>query len=206
MTEKLESDPLWVFLQGEILREIAHDLRGRAMALRGFAELQALAESDREAPGIRLPLSEVAELEALARDLETVNATLEPEEAELTSLSEEVERAVGVLKRLGDQRMARIAIDPPVGDPRAVRVPQTSLRCLIMVVMAGVGGGAKDRREGDVRVRVEEWEGGGRIVLRSSARGGEGLSPPRELLARTGTAWKLRSGENGLELELLISG
>ena len=207
MSPKLESDPLWVSLQADLLREICHDLRGRAMALRGFAELQNLAEPDAGSAGLRLPVSEVAKVEAVAKDLETVNGPARLEEPELLVLGPEVERAVRAVARLGDRRMTPVIVEPPVGDPSAVRVPPASFRRLVMVALVELGGAAREVADAEVRVRVESGEGEGevRVALRTSAAALGAPARPDLLVAWTGATWQWRADEDGSELQLAFS-
>jgi hypothetical protein len=206
MTQILESDPLWIALQAELLREIAHDLRGRSMALRGFAELQEMAGSRAKAQEVRLPPSEVTELETLVRDLEAVNVPSRPEVPELTSLVPEVARAVEVLRRLGGRRIATVLVEPPLGDPPAVRVPLSQLRRLIMVALAGVAGPVRTQAGCDVKVRVEKWEKGAQIVVHSSAAIVGVPEKPELLVSFTESTWQWRADESGAELQLSFFG
>ncbi len=205
MTGKLESDPLWVSLQTDLLREVAHDLRGRAMAMRGFAELQDLAGRG-GGEMLRLPLSEVERVESLAKDLETVNGAL-TEEAELISLDPEVRRAARALARLGEVWARQMEVEEVEGDPPAVRVPPTALRRLVMVATAGVGRGAGAKVGTSLRLRVEAGEGEVRVVVRGRASA-DFAEPerPEVLLARTGARWRWIPGEGEAELQLAFSG
>lgn len=206
MTHKLESDPLWVSLQADLLREVAHDLRGRAMAMRGFAELQDLAGLGGGGEMLRLPLPEVERVESLARDLETVNGPV-TEEAELISLDPEVRRAARALARLGEVWARQMEVEEVAGDPPAVRVPPTALRRLVMVATAGVGRGAGAKVGTSLRLRVEAGEGEVRVVVRGRASA-DFAEPerPEVLLTRTGARWRWIPGEGEAELQLAFSG
>lgn len=194
----------WHDLRNRLLRELCHDLNGRASALRGLAELQA------GYPSLGDPLAllqeEADRLEELALNLALLS---EPRDRgsdllELEPLVHRCSRAITVLEELAGGHLEVLSA---VGDPPPIRATATLVNRLLLVAMEQVLVAAGRAGVERPSAQVVGHDGGAevRFLLRHSPNSGgvgaEVLSRPWQVDGLE-VAWSWRSDASLGELRL----
>ncbi|TVR50655.1 MAG: sensor histidine kinase [Gemmatimonadales bacterium] len=178
--DRPSSDAHWLALKDRLLRELCHDLNGRASALRGLAELHLSRRTtapERSGPDTRMLLQEEADrLEELARNLDLLTARTDhpPELLDLQPILERAIQAVSLLEGVGGERVDLL---PPAGDPPPVRgVPAVLGRIILVAIEAFLS----FHGDGRARTTVQLGSGGRGAELRIRLGYGEGRGRPGE--------------------------
>lgn len=198
--------PAWSDLLARILREMCHDLNGRASAVRGLAELSAVL-----APGARphwdeseLLMEEAERLDELALNLGSLVADA-GHGAQLLDLQPLIDRSRSIISLLDCFRDARLLVLPPEGSPPGVRcVPARAIRVLLLAMESVLTVHQASGVAGPALVQLVNQDGRAEIRLRPGGAPDTAAPPPDARGATNGTEveWDWMTEGDAPELRL----
>jgi len=199
----MDHDPSarWDELRSRILRELCHDLNGRASALRGLAELSRAGSSlaidgDR---GRALLGEEADRLEELALNLTALSGrTIDPEE--LLDVHPFLLRCVRIIAAVDGLHGDRLEVLPPEGDPPPVRASPVALTRVLLLALQEVLEAEAPEADRRPSVRLAGVGGRAEIRLRSGGTGSRGRSDGSVGASTKKEPVRIRT-EGGLEVE-----
>ncbi len=207
MTEGVENP--WTELEGRLLREVSHDLNGRASALRGLTELLRLGRipDDRFASLLEEEADRVEEI-SYSLKLLVPSPSRDPESFVLDAA---IRGSVALFARLERAEGFSFRFLPPQGDIPPVSASWTRVHEALLLALDALARYAGECRDCSIRIRQGVQEGEVRVSFTlilgddPTPRGAAPLAGGvRESVERGGLRARWEAARDGGTLDLLV--